>query len=91
MSFFPGVPAQKWLPIILAGVGAERDGKGKRERGCGMEIQAGLERGQMKGMELDGICRTTGRASAPVNYQPFGILPLTAQFCACANRVSLGA
>lgn len=55
MSFFPSVPTQKWLPIILAKVGAESDGKEKRERGCGMEIQGGLEKEQMKRMELDGI------------------------------------
>lgn len=55
MPFFPGVPARKWLPVVLAGVGAESDGKGKRERGCGVEIRGGLERGQIKGMELDGI------------------------------------
>lgn len=71
MSFFPGDPAQKWLPIILAGAGAESDGKGKRERGCGVEMQGGLERGQMKAMELDGIRRTRGRASASASYRPF--------------------
>ena len=41
MSFFPGVPAQKPAPIVLAGVGAGSDQKGKRKRRCGMRIQGG--------------------------------------------------
>lgn len=52
--FFPGVPVQKWLPIVLAGIGAESDRKETRKRGSGMKIQGRLKRGQIRGMEPDG-------------------------------------
>lgn len=63
---------------------AEGDRRGKERKRCESPGQA--PKGQIRGKELDGILGATGRAPAPANHQPFGILPRAIQIF-CVNRV----